>query len=102
MKRPNENPRAPASLATGGTQGEDAKVRGRCRAKPSPQEAAALVLAWAATEAAREQLHRYAGMTDEPRPETVEAADLLDAAAQCLAHTLALPQAISGAREADA
>lgn len=48
-------------------------------------EAAALILALTATDAARDLLHRYAGMTDEPNPGTVEAADLLDAARAALA-----------------
>lgn len=102
MKRPNEKPLTPDSLAADGNQGAGAKARGQCRAKPSPQEATALVLALAATDAAREQLHRYAGMTAEPRPGAVEAADLLDAAAQCLGSMPAVSHAIASARRGDA
>ena len=50
------------------------------RTEHSPHEAAALILALTATDAARGQLSRYAGMTDAPAWGTVEAADLLDAA----------------------
>lgn len=55
--------------------------------KHSPDEASALFLALAATDAARAQLDRYALATDDPEPGVVEAADLLDAARAAMAGT---------------
>ncbi len=55
--------------------------------KHSPDEASALLLALAATDAARGQLDRYAMATDDPRCGVVEAADLLDAARAAMAGT---------------
>lgn len=84
MTAPNGNPLTPASLATDGIQGASARACGQCGAKHSA-ETAALFLALSATDAARDQLSRYACMTDAPMPGTVEAADLLDAAGVLLA-----------------
>lgn len=44
-----------------------------------------LCLALAAIEAARQQLNRYATATDAPAWQVVDAADLLDTAAACVA-----------------
>ena len=60
---------------------------------------AAHYLARVAVEAAREQMDALALATDDPPPGMVEAADLLDAAAQRLAQ---IGQAIKGARGGDA
>lgn len=57
-------------------------------AERSPEEAATLILALTATDAARGQLSRYAGMTDAPAWGAVEAADLLDAARVMLSRTV--------------
>lgn len=54
-------------------------------AKHSPQEAQALFLALSAINTAREHLDRYAVDTDTPAQGVVEAADLLEAAADSLA-----------------
>ena len=53
--------------------------RHRARARRD-RETAALFLARVALDAAREQFDRYALLTDEPQPGTVEAADLIEAA----------------------
>lgn len=53
--------------------------------KISLSEADALILALSATDEARAYLQRYGGQTDTPKPGTVEAADLLDAARLLLA-----------------
>ncbi len=87
MIRPNENPLFPASLAANGRQGADAKALGPCGAKDNPQATTARLLALAATDAAREQLDRYALATDDPEPGIVDAADLLDAARAAMAGT---------------
>ena len=58
------------------------------RTEHSPHEAAALILALTATDAARRLLSRYAGMTDAPACEVVEAADNLDAARVMLARVV--------------
>lgn len=58
------------------------------RAESSPEQAATLTLALTATDAARGQLSRYAGMTDTPADGVVEAADLLDAARVMLARVV--------------
>lgn len=50
------------------------------QAKHTPQQATALILALAATDAACAQLASYALATDAPARGVVEAADLLDAA----------------------
>ena len=89
MTRPNENPLTPASLATDGNQGAGANTQASAyRAEHSPMAATALILALTATDAAREQLSRYAGMTDAPAWEAVEAADFLDAASVVLARVV--------------
>lgn len=103
MKPAHGNPLIPASLAADGIQGADAEAQGSSGVQHSPtefceasrarrrwrrklstrvqaQEGAALVLALIALDAARDQLDRYARLTDEPQPGAVEAADLLDAA----------------------
>lgn len=51
---------------------------------PFNDESAAQLLAVVAVEAARGQLDRYANITDDPAPGSVEAADLLDAARDLL------------------
>ncbi|GAA0707933.1 hypothetical protein [Dokdonella soli] len=48
----------------------------------SAAETAALFLVRVAIDAAREQLDRYALLTDDPLPGIVEAADLIDTARQ--------------------
>lgn len=48
--------------------------------KDNPPASAALFLAVVAIDAARDQLDQYALATDDPDPETVTAADLLDVA----------------------
>lgn len=92
MSRPNENPLTPASLATDGNQGAGANTQASAYgAEHSPQEEAeeaAALLALIATDAARGQLSRYAGMTDAPDSEAVGAADLLDAARVILARVV--------------
>ena len=93
MSRPNENPLTPASLAANGIQGAGANTQASVYGtKHSPQEdaeeAAALILALTATDAACGQLSRYAGMTDSPAWGAVEAADLLDAARVTLARVV--------------
>ena len=90
MTRPRENPLFPASLAANGIQGAGANTQASAYGaehspQQDPQEAAALILALTATDAARGQLSRYAGMTDAPACGIVEAADLLDAARVMLA-----------------
>lgn len=57
--------------------------------KHSADEASALFLALAATDAAQAQLGRYALATDDSEPGIVEAADLLDAAHAALAQGVA-------------
>lgn len=89
MTWPNENPLTPASLATDGNQGAGANTRASsCEAKHSAQQATALILALAATDAARAQLARYAQVTDSPACGAVEAADLLDATRTMLAQAV--------------
>jgi hypothetical protein len=102
MIGPNENPLFPASLAANGNQGADAETLGPCNAEHSPQEAQALFLAVSAIDAAGEQLERYGLATNDPAPGTVDAADLLDAAAHCLMSSAELSDATKGAHEADA
>lgn len=85
MMRPNENALTPASLATDGEQGGDARADGHCGAQHSRQEAGALFLARVALDAALAQLDAYALLTDAPRAGTIEAADLLEAARAALA-----------------
>jgi hypothetical protein len=97
MIRPNENPLFPASLAANGRQGAKAKADGPCEAQDSAQAMAAHYLARMAVDAARGQLDRYALATDDPAPGVIDAADLLDAAAACLA-TAEFSDAIKGAR----
>lgn len=99
MSRLKRNPLTPASLAADGMQGASARACGRCHAKHSPQAVATLFLARLAIEAAQAQLESHALATDNPHPGTVEAADLLDAAAQRLAQ---IGHAIKGARGGDA
>jgi hypothetical protein len=101
MSRPNENPLTPDSLAADGIQGADAKALGRCEGEHSRQETHALFLARVAIDAARGQLDRYALATDDPMPGTNDAADLLDAAADCLA-SAEFSDAIKGAPVGDA
>ena len=89
MTRPNENPLTPASLATDGNQGAGANTQASgYGAEHSPHEAAALILALTATDAARGLLSRFAGMTDAPAWEAVDAADCLDAARVMLARVV--------------
>ena len=81
----NENALTPASLATDGIQGAEAKALGPCEVKDTPEGRTARILALTATDAARTQLARYALVTDWPAWGIVEAADLLDAARAMLA-----------------
>ena len=89
----NGDPLIPASLVADGMQRANAQVRvsGRAqfsasgpstpvRARARCAQEAALRLALVALDTAREQLDRYARLTDEPKPGSVDAADLLDAA----------------------
>lgn len=101
MIGPNENPLIPASLAANGMQGARAKALGPCGAQDTPQAASARILALSATNAARGQLDRYAQATDTPAPGVVEAADLLDAAAHCLAPA-GFSDTLKGARAGEA
>lgn len=85
MSAANENPLTiPASLAADGTQGVGARAESHRAAQHSPQEAQALFLARVAMDAAQAQLEAYALATNDPRPGSVEAADLLDAARAAL------------------
>jgi len=84
MTRSNKNPLAPASLATGGAKGADAKAGSPCGAQDNAQAMAAHYLAGAAVAAAQAQLDLFALITDDPTPRIVEAADLLDAVADRL------------------
>ena len=58
-------------------------------AASNPQDTAAMalarILAVSAMDAARERLEAYALATDDPAPDMVDAADLLDAARDALA-----------------
>lgn len=85
MSGPTKNSLSPASLATDGTQGADAEALSLCGAQDNLQAATARILALTAVDAARDQLDRIALVTDTPARGVVEAADLLDAAADCLA-----------------
>ena len=85
MIRPNENPLTPASLATDGIQGAEAKTLGPCEVKDTPEGRTARILALTATDAACAHLARYALVTDWPALGAVEAADLLEAARDLLA-----------------
>jgi len=62
-----------------------ADIEGGSGAEHSPLQVSALFLARVAADAAKAQLDIYALTTDTPAPCLVEAADLLDAAAQRLA-----------------
>lgn len=84
MNRPNKNPLTPDSLVADGIKGRVAKADDRCRRDDTPSEAVALLFARAAVQSARAWLGRYAGMTDDPAPGTVEAADCLDEAADAI------------------
>lgn len=84
MIRPSKNPLTPDSLAADGIRGRDAKASDHCRREDTPSEAVALLFARAAIHSARHWLDRYAGMTADPAPGTVEAADYLDAAAEAI------------------
>ena len=91
MIRPHENALTPASLATDGNQGENAKALGPCDAEHSP-----LVLALSAIDAAREQLDRYALATDDPAHSVVDAADCIDTAMLALSAELNRERKIAG------
>jgi hypothetical protein len=84
MNGAHGTPLTPDSLAADGNQGANAKAGGHCEAQHTPSELPLRHLALFAVELAQEQLARYAVATDDPEPGIVEAADLLDAAAQCL------------------
>ena len=101
MIRPHENALTPASLATDGNQGESAKVLDPCRAEHSPNAAMTRLLVLSAIEIARKHLDSYALATDDPKPGMADAADLLDAAADCLASAEVSP-GIARARGGDA
>jgi hypothetical protein len=85
MRPANRNPLTPASLAADGMQGAEAKAHGRCCAQLSAYAVAALYLAYVTVTTAREQMDAIALISDDPLPGIVEAADLLDAAAERLA-----------------
>ncbi len=80
MIRPNKNALPPVSLATDGEQGEGADTKGIGGAENTRPEAEPLWLALAATCGAIAHLDCYAGLTDDPVPGVVDAADLLEAA----------------------
>ena len=84
MSWPNEKPLVPDSLAADGIKGQGAKAKGRCRRDDTPSEAVALVFARAGIYSVQQWLGRYSLLTDDPAPGTVEAADLIDAAADAL------------------
>lgn len=71
-------------MATDGNQGAGAKARARCGAEHTATEPTPRELALFAVELGRDQLARHAFATDDPEPGMVEAADLLDAAADYL------------------
>ncbi|MBB1472392.1 hypothetical protein H5368_05060 [Luteimonas sp. MC1782] len=85
MKRPNENPLTPDSLAADGMQGAGANAVGVGKAEHSRTEQVALFAAAALMDAARDYFQDCALATDDPRPGVVEAADLLEAARAALA-----------------
>ena len=85
MTRPNKNTLPPASLATDGEQGESATTRGGYGVEHTPHDTDALFLAAQALAMACQYLQQYGTHTDCPAPNTVEAADHLDAAASLLA-----------------
>lgn len=84
MNRQNKSPLTPDSLAADGIKGPGAKASGRCRRDNTPGEAVALLFLRAAIFSAQQWAGRYSLMTDDPAPGTVEAADLVDAAADAL------------------
>lgn len=91
MTPPKENPLFPSLAAEGKGAGADtlASASGADHSpQQDPQEAAALILALTATDAARGELSRYAGMTDAPAWGAVEAADYLDAASVVLSRVV--------------
>lgn len=98
MIRPNENPLSPASLAANGNQGAEAKAQGPCEVQDNAQATAVHDMARVAVGAAQAQLDAYALATDDPLPGIVEAADLLDAAADYLAHVADISDAIKGGK----
>src|SRR3546814_16448627 len=100
--RPTKNPISPNSVAADGNEGAEAKALGPCGAQDNPQAAAARILALTAVHGARGQLDRYALVTDTPARGVVEAADLLDAVAECLTPVAGFPDAIKGACGGDA
>ena len=84
MSRPNKNPLTPDSLAADGIKGQGAKACSRCRRDNTPSEAVALLFARTAIYSAQSWLGRYAAVTADPAPGTVEAADCLDQAADAI------------------
>ena len=85
MSWPKRNPLPPDSLAADGIQGAEAKTLGQCEREHSAGHTAARMLVLSAIDTAREHLGCYALANDDPEPGMVDAADLLDAAARCLA-----------------
>ena len=55
-----------------------------CRRDDTPSEAVALLFTRAGIYSGQQWLGRYSLLTDDPAPGTVEAADLIDAAADAL------------------
>src|SRR3546814_9106264 len=102
MIRPTKNPLIPNSLAADGNQGAEAKALGPCGAQDNPQAASARILALTAVHGARGQPDRYSLVTDTPARGVVEAADLLDAVAECLKPVAGFPDPIKGACGGDA
>lgn len=101
MSRPHENALTPASLATDGNQGEGAKALGPCDSQHSPLASQARAGVLSAVHAALEHLARYAHATDAPAADMVDAADLLDAAVECLVPAV-VSHGIARAREPEA
>ena len=80
MIRPNKNPLIPHSWPADGNQGASADTKGVGGAENTRPEAEPLWLALTATCGAIAHLDCYAGLTDDPVPGVVDAADLLEAA----------------------
>lgn len=84
MNAPKKSPLVPDSLAADGIKGQGAKAGSHCRRDNTPSEAVALLFARTAIYSAQSWLDRYAAMTADPAPGTVEAADCLDQAADAI------------------
>lgn len=84
MNRRRKKPLIPDSLAADGNKGRNAKAGSRRRRDDTPSEAVALLFVRAAIHSAQSWLDRYAAMTADPAPGTVDASDLLDQAADAI------------------